>query len=270
MKDHRKAPLYSVKNLDLLNRSRYPPYDNQFKCNEMERMLVNPFRTYGVNYMISPSALDYQHMTGHAVCVLQDGKKADFFDALPKSWDEVIDSMDKYAQVIFIGPKETWWETQRNHQFGLHAFQVSKAKVAFEVDYVLKTAPTSFLAAYYRRLGALELVDDARFVVIGASMMLNAKVCDNPAIVEKSTHLGGGVEHAGEQGVHAGELPRSVAADMGVTYFSMQKRPELMNNAQTEEEVAMDMFEAMQDFIADETVEAANAAKPVASVASRF
>jgi hypothetical protein len=121
MKTTKKAPPMSVKNVDFLVLARHPGLQ---PLSDIERMVLQSVRVYGLQYLIRSSTVDARKFSGHCISFIQDNMAT--LSAHFASWGEVLDDVVKNIQVVFVGNREDYesWKGKR-----AKIFQVSSSKI---------------------------------------------------------------------------------------------------------------------------------------------
>jgi len=235
----KQAPPFSAKKIDFRDWHRYPGY---VELSDVEMLVVSPFRTYGLNFMISPSSLEADTYTGHAICLFQDGL-TDVFDKI-KSWQDLLASVPTVVGIVFLGI-HAHFESLKT----IKVFECSKSKIVNHVKMVKATMPGSYLDHFYDQLGDIRVVDEGLFADITKAILNGAVNSNNEALMAKSATMLGGVEHATEQGINLGKLPTHVDCNMSFAYFACVDRDGFQKVATSDDEIVTELLDALQEFV---------------------
>jgi hypothetical protein len=96
----------SVKNVDFLRLSRHQGLE---PLTDIERMVLQSVRVYGLRYLIRSSTAVSKKFSGHCIAFVQDSAAA--LAARFASWNDVLDDVVKNISVVFVGKREdfeTW------------------------------------------------------------------------------------------------------------------------------------------------------------------
>jgi len=193
MQSKKKAPPMSVKNVDFLRLSRHQGLE---PLTDIERMVLQSVRVYGLRYLIRSSTTESKKFSGHCIAFVQDSASA--LTARFSSWNEVLDDVVKNITVVFVGKREEY-ETWKGKKARL--FQVSSKKIL----------------AYFRALSVIfgPNICKGRQVLMWTSMALSeenlkrldnlhdeiAKAtisCESEALLEEILKVGSSVATANE------------------------------------------------------------------------
>ena len=121
LQTQKKAPPMSVKNVDFLRLSRHQGLE---PLTDIERMVLQSVRVYGLRYLIRSSTAVSKKFSGHCIAFVQDSAAA--LAARFASWNDVLDDVVKNISVVFVGKREDF-ETWKGRRAKL--FQVSATKI---------------------------------------------------------------------------------------------------------------------------------------------
>ena len=121
MKSKKRAPPLSVKYTDFLKLQRHPDLE---PLTDIELMVLQIYRVYGLQYVISPTAKSARTFSGHCISFIQSNTDSlyDLFD----SWSKVLDNVVENITVIFIGRMADYESCAKSR---IKEFEVSSKKI---------------------------------------------------------------------------------------------------------------------------------------------